>query len=316
MKAKRIFTIPAVLLLITIGFSACESEPKIIKFDNPLAEQRADPWVYQTDDGIYYFIASSPEFDRIEIRKSNTINGIKEAEPVVVWEKHEDGPMGNHIWAPELHRIDGKWYIHVAAGTSDNRWKIRMHVLSNSAEDPTTGEWTEEGQIQTQRDGFALDATTFEHKGQRYLIWAETPSENFRGTGLILAKMKDPVTLEGPQVVITKPEYDWETQGHNVNEGAAVIKRNGKIFVSFSASATDHNYCIGLLWADENSDLTDPNSWNKLPEPVFATHEGYDRYGPGHNSFAIAEDGKTDVLIYHARNYKELKGDPLSDPNR
>ena len=26
--------------------------------------------------------------------------------------------------------------------------------------------------------------------------------------------------------------------------------------------------------------------------------------------------GKTDVMIYHARNYKELKGSPLSDPNR
>ena len=30
----------------------------------------------------------------------------------------------------------------------------------------------------------------------------------------------------------------------------------------------------------------------------------------------IAEDGQTDLLIYHARSYRDLIGDPLSDPNR
>ncbi|MCH1928281.1 alpha-N-arabinofuranosidase, partial [Shewanella sp. C31] len=34
------------------------------------------------------------------------------------------------------------------------------------------------------------------------------------------------------------------------------------------------------------------------------------------NSFVLAEDGKTDLMIYHARNYKELRGNPLTDPNR
>jgi GH43 family beta-xylosidase len=39
-------------------------------------------------------------------------------------------------------------------------------------------------------------------------------------------------------------------------------------------------------------------------------------YGPGHNSFTVAEDGKADLLVYHARTYTEIVGDPLWDPNR
>ena len=39
-------------------------------------------------------------------------------------------------------------------------------------------------------------------------------------------------------------------------------------------------------------------------------------YGPGHSCFTVSEDGKTDMLVYHARNYKDIVGDPLYDPNR
>jgi glycosyl hydrolase family 43 len=46
------------------------------------------------------------------------------------------------------------------------------------------------------------------------------------------------------------------------------------------------------------------------------TNEHTGRYGPGHNSFTVAEDGVTDVLVYHARDYRDITGDPLYDPNR
>jgi len=115
--------------------------------------------------------------------------------------------------------------------------------------------------------------------------------------------------------MISTPEYDWETIGFKVNEGPAVLKRNGRIFISYSASATDHHYCMGLLTADESADLLNPSSWSKSPLPVFATNEAAGQYGPGHNSFTVSEDGR-DVLVYHARNYKEIDGDPLYDPNR
>lgn len=302
-------------LLIVVIFTACGQKQAAIKYDNPLAWQRADPWVHKTDEGIYHLIATAPEYDRIEIKSAETISGLAKAESVVVWRKHDSGPMSYHIWAPELHRFNGKWYIYFAAAEAGNIWKIRIWVLSNNSDDPKTGTWVEEGQVRTQRDEFALDATTFEHNGQRYLVWAEKTRRDLN-SGLVIAKMKDHLTLEGPEVVISDPEYEWETQTYKVNEGAAVLKRNGKIFITFSGSATDATYAMGLLWANEDADLLEPASWNKLNAPVFYTNEEVKRFGPGHNSFTIAEDGKTDVLIYHARDYKEIEGASLNDPNR
>ena len=285
-------------------------------FNNPVAEQRADPWVYKSDAGIYYLIATVPEYDRIVIRKAKNINELKNAREKVVWHKHEKGEMGHHIWAPELHRIDGKWYIYFAAGETENIWNIRMWVLSNDSDDPMDGVWKEEGRIITQKESFSLDATTFEHEGKRYLIWAQNVRGGDHGTALVLSEMKDPLTLTGPEVVITEPEFSWEQMKYNVNEGPAVIKRNGKIFVSYSASATNHNYCMGLLWIDEGADLLDATNWNKSPGPVFYSNEELNRYGPGHNSFTTSEDDETIIMIYHARDYKEILGHELSDPNR
>lgn len=310
------FLLLTLSLFFVVDFTITAQDLSENQFHSPLVLQRADPFVTKAEDGTYYFIATVPEYDRIEIRSAKTINGIKEAAPVVVWRKHDEGPMGNHIWAPELHRIEGKWYIYFAAGSAEEKWNIRMYALSNPSEDPTKGEWKEEGQVESNIDKFSLDATTFALNNQRYHIWVDRASEEERNTGLFIAEMTSPTTLADKQVVISQPEYDWEKQNHKVNEGPAVLIRNGKVFVTFSASATDANYCIGLLWADQTADLLDPASWNKLPEPVFFSNASLKRFGPGHNSFTVAEDGETDVMIYHARDYKDIDGEPLYDPNR
>jgi GH43 family beta-xylosidase len=311
MRLIRIFT----LVMITVMYSN-QSYSQSKEFNNPIAEQRADPWVYKTDTGDYFLIATVPEYDRIVLRKANSIKGLKEAKEKEIWHKHEKGVMGSHIWAPELHRIDGKWYVYFAAGEAENIWNIRMWVLSNSSADPMQGTWKEEGQIKTQKESFSLDATTFEHKGKRYLIWAQNVRGGDSGTALVLSEMKNPTTLTGPEVILTEPEFSWERVKYNVNEGPAVIKKDGRIFVAYSASATNHNYCMGLLWANEDADLLNAANWNKSPGPVFYTNEELKRYGPGHNSFTTSEDGKSTIMIYHARDYKEIQGHELSDKNR
>ena len=103
--------------------------------------------------------------------------------------------------------------------------------------------------------------------------------------------------------------------GFWVNEGPAVIKRNGKIYVTYSASETGIAYCMGMLTADENADLLDPLSWKKERYPVLCSDEARGIYGPGHNSFTTDEEGG-DIMVYHARTEKEIVGDPLYNPNR
>lgn len=289
--------------------------------NNPIVEQRADPFIYKHTDGYYYFTGSVPAYDCIELRRSKTLNGLKDAKTFIIWEKHETGPMSQHVWAPEIHFLDGKWYIYFAASEVDDIWKLRPYVLECEGLDPLKDHWIELGQMQA-ADGdnksfidFSLDGTVFENAGNRYFCWAEKTGGQFAASNLYLAEMKSPIKLKTAQFMLTTPDYDWERVGFWVNEGPAVIKNEGKIYITFSASATGACYCMGIMEANENSDLLDRNSWKKSRYPVLESDYRKNIYGPGHNSFTVAENGKP-ISVYHARDYEEIVGDPLYDPNR
>ncbi|WP_105735925.1 glycoside hydrolase family 43 protein [Cronobacter dublinensis] len=285
---------------------------------NPLIEQRADPFILH-HQGQYYFIASVPEYDRLEIRRAPSIESLRHAAPVVVWRKPDTGPTSELIWAPELHYIQGKWYIYFAAaptrGLKDSMFQHRMYILECADSDPLTGSWVEKGQIKTPYDTFSLDATTFEHQGKLWYLWAQKAPDIPGNSNLYLCEMENPWTLKGEPVMLSKPELEWECRGFLVNEGPAAVKHGERLFVAYSASATDENYCMGLLWIDQAADMRNPRNWHKSPKPVFTTSYENRQYGPGHNSFTTTPDGQ-DVLVYHARNYTEIEGDPLWDPNR
>jgi GH43 family beta-xylosidase len=286
---------------------------------NPFIEQRADPFILH-HEGAYYFIASVPEYDRLEIRRAADIAGLRTAEPVVVWRKPDSGPMSQLIWAPELHCIDGTWVIYFAATHTHDldelgMFQHRMFALTCDDADPLTSAWQERGQVKTPFDTFALDATTFMHQGKQWYLWAQKAPDIAGNSNLYLAELENPWTLKGQPVMLSKPEFDWECRGFLVNEGPAVIVHGNRLFVSYSASATDENYCMGLLWIDLDADPMQASNWHKSPQPVFTTSYENRQYGPGHNSFTQTPDGR-DVLVYHARNYTEIEGDPLYDPNR
>lgn len=286
----------------------------------PLILQRADPFVRRHTDGWYYFTASVPAYDRLELRRARTIAGLAGAPTADVWRKPDEGPCSDLIWAPELHHVFGAWRIYFAAAPSreirDALFQHRIYVVSTEAANPLEGGWSGPVRVDTGLDSFCLDSTTFTHRGRTYFVWAQKDPGIPGNSNLYIAPMASATALGGPAVRLSIPEFDWETRGFAVNEGPAVLIRQGRVFLSYSASATDENYCMGLLWAPEEADLLDPRSWTKSPEPVFRTDAEHQIYGPGHNSFTVAEDGVTDLLVYHARTYTNISGDPLWDPNR
>lgn len=283
---------------------------------NPLVEQRADPFITRPINGTYYLTGSVPEYDRVAVRGASTVDGLAAARERTIWRRPESGPMGGFIWAPELHRIGDLWFVYFAAGDSDDPFRIRTYVLESRGDDPRAEGWLPPRRMVTAWDTFTLDATTFEHRDRRYFVWAQNEPGIATNSNLYIAEMASPLELRTAPVRISMPTASWETQGFRVNEGPAVLIRNGRVFVTFSASATDARYAMGLLTAYENADLLDARSWIKSPNPVFTTNAQTGQFGPGHNSFTVAEDGATDVLVYHARDYRDIVGDPLFDPNR
>lgn len=297
------------------------SGEKVLQYNTTWIAQRADPYIYKHTDGTYYFTASVPAYDGIVLRKSDSLLGLSEADEVEIWHKHEQGIMSMHVWAPELHYLHGKWYIYYAASDIDDIWALRPYVLECADEDPIHGSWIEKGRMQRADgdtfsfEGFSLDATVFENKGKYYYIWAEKVGVGKQISNLYIGEMESPYKLKTVQVLLTTPDYDWERVGFWVNEGPGVIKKNGKIYMTYSASETGIYYCVGMLTANEDSDLLDPLAWKKERYPVLKTNEKLGIYGPGHNSFSKDEQGN-DIMVYHARTEKEIVGDPLYNPNR
>ncbi|WP_326558095.1 family 43 glycosylhydrolase [Micromonospora sp. NBC_01796] len=316
---RRTLVAAATALAVLVGLSPAPpaNAAPPVNHSNPLVNQRADPHIFKHSDGYYYLTATVPEYDRIVLRRATTLQGLSTAPETTIWRRHTSGEMGAHIWAPEIHFINNRWYVYFAAGRTDDIWRIRMYVLESTGANPLTGGWTERGRITTPWDTFALDASTFVVNGVRYLTWAQQEPGVSTNSNLYLARMgTNPWTITGTVTRLTVPSYDWETRGYRVAEGPAVIQRNGRVFLTYSASATDANYCLGLLTASATANLLDASSWTKSPTPVFTTNTATGQYGPGHNSFTVSDDGQSDILVYHDRNYRDITGDPLNDPNR
>ena len=285
-------------------------------YKDPFIIERADPFITKGPDGFYYFTAFYPAkgdelhgYDRIILRKSTTVKGLADAEEFTVWEAHKEGIMSRHIWAPEIHFIGKYCYIYFAAATSENKWDIKPYVLRCKDSDIINGRWEEMGVVgKTEEDElsfrcFSLDMTYFELNGRHYLLWAQIEGDS----SLFIAQTSEdePYKIISLPVLISKPEYDWEKVVHRVNEGAAVLKTDKKIYIFFSASGTGAEYCMGRLEADIDADIMDSASWKKHPSPVFSTEDLTDAAGPGHNSFTEDEEGRL-LLVYHARPSSHL----------
>ncbi|MDX3899298.1 MAG: glycoside hydrolase family 43 protein [Sphingobium sp.] len=285
---------------------------------NPLVKQRADTQIFRHDDGWYYLMGSVPEYDRLALRRAKTLEGLATAEERVLWRHEKTGPMSGFLWAPELHYVDGKWIVYFAAGPSgggEDVFRIRTYAVVCDGPDPMTGKWTVLGEFKAPWDSFNLDSTIFTHRGARYFSWAQREPGIETNSNVYIAPMKDALTLASQPTRLTVPTLDWEIRGFKVNEGSAFINRNGRLFMTYSASATDARYCMGLLSVDENANIMDSRAWTKSSEPVFVTCRETSVYGPGHNSFTVDEKGN-DILVYHGRDYEKIEGDPLFNPDR
>ena len=297
------------VLYIFSALTAVAQQKKIKTFINPILPSGADPWITYKE-GYYYY--TNTLGDSLLIWKTKDIADLRKAPKKTIWIPPIGKSYSSDIWAPEIHFIDGKWYMYFAADDGKNR-NHRLYVLENSSPDPLLGEWVFKGQLGEASNKWAIDGSVFGLNGQLYLIWAGWEGDENGQQNIYIAKMKNPYTVVGKRVKISSPEYDWEKYGElndpenprhvYVNEGPEVLKRGDKIFLIYSASGcwTDY-YALGMLTASASSNLLDPESWKKSPKPVFSQNKENSVYAPGHNAFFKSPDGKEDWILYHANS--------------
>jgi GH43 family beta-xylosidase len=276
-------------------------------FTNPLLTSGPDPWVIQKDS-LYYYTNTSG--DRLKLWRTTAMSKLKNAFVQTIWIKPATGPNSQNIWAPELHYLDGKWYMYYTAGSSNDQSTQRIFVFENTSADPLSGSWTDKGKVaDPSADYFAIDATVFENNGKRYLIWSGRATASDITERLYIAQMSSPWTLSTSRSLISSPQYSWEMIGSSpvsslpqVNEGPEILKGpTGKIFLIYSAAGcwTD-DYALGMLTLKDNGDPLNAADWVKNPNPVFVKRPEAGAYGPGHNAFFKSPDKTEDWIIYHA----------------
>lgn len=300
--------------------------------DGILVRERADPWVFRDDERTgepeYYLTGSYPTtqanpgvgYDRIVLRRSDSINGLTTAEEqVLLWSRNAAAPNTangskiatgayRYFWAPELHKIDGDYYILFTSSRSGSVWDIRPAIMRAPGDsDPmVASNWEELGYVEAAPGdsaaftSFSLDMTYFEAAGKHYMVWAEKPGSS----DLRMAEIdpSDPSKLISRSILLSTPNYAWErTASQVINEGPAVIASDTEVFVFFSASEVNETYAVGMLRAPLTGDLMDPATWRKTGYPLLTSDDfGGQQNGPGHNSFTIDADGNP-VIVYHAR---------------
>ena len=290
-------------LTVALAGSARAEKPVVRDFFNVIQAEGADPWVWKHSDGRYYLTVTTG--GNVSVIRADTITGLNGGERKVVWTPPRSGPLSRDVWAPELHRIAGAWYVYVAADDGKNA-NHRMYVLENRADDPFQGKFLLKGKLADPRaDRWAIDGTVFEAMGRLYFLWSGWEGDVNGRQDLYIAPMRDPWTLSGPRVAISRPTFPWEVRGGppTINEGPQALIRGGSIHIIYSASGSwTNDYCLGLLSADLDGDLLAPGSWKKHDRPVFESRNRV--FGPGHCSFTKSPDGSEDWIVYHSARSK------------
>lgn len=303
----RKFTFSLAVVLLLSPDACSQGDQPARTFTNPLFSSGADPWIIFRD-GFYYYTNTSGS--NLFIRKGTNLDDLALSERKVIWTPPEGTSYSKQIWAPELHFLNGKWYMYFAADDGLNK-NHRMYVIENQSSDPLSGTWKFLGKVSDPSDKWAIDGSVFGYRKKMYFIWSGWEGDVNGRQSIYIALMENPWTISGERSLISVPEYEWERVGDlnnpddvphvDVNEGPVALQREDRLFIIYSASGcwTD-NYCLGMLTFNGSGDVLDPSSWKKNPQPVFSGKAGDGIFAPGHNSFFKSPDGKEDWILYHA----------------
>jgi len=270
-----------------------------VYYSNPVGDREApDPFVtYDGVTGYYYLLYTRGK--EVRIYRSRHIATIMNDESLKVFGVPEHGVYGC-IWAPEMHKIDGRWYIYTCGATEPSgRERRRLFVLRSKSEDPFDG---------FEFAGFpdpglaAIDPTVFvADDGTIYMSYA---AEN-RGNRIHIRRMSSPTEFDGGSVMICEAEHEWEkvppyVGDSTIVEGPFFVRSpdRSRLFILYSANGCwSDQYRLGVL-EYTGGEMVSKEGWKKYPDFIFGSGNG--TFGPGHMSFFLSPDKSQTWMAYHS----------------
>ncbi len=289
-------------------------------YDEPIDPLHGgDPFIVEDETGCYYTYTTGGS---ITIKKIAAFNDTTVLEEKTVYTVGSNGII-HSIWAPEIHKIGDRWYILSCAvfdkaaadrgampdGSTDEEHDdyYRYGFVLESKTEDIFGEYEFKG-ILAPNGLNNIDGTYLKNDGKLYYV-----SSSYHAVGtqcIYISEMENPYTLKSTQsVMLSKPEYKWETKGWRVNEGPAVLYNDDKTYIVYSASGySSGDYCMGMLTL-KGDDPMNAKHWHKSPVRGHYHQPKKSIYSAGHCSFLYRENGEI-YMVYHATKTKNFDESP------
>lgn len=262
-----------------------------------------DPFTLLYDGKYYIYATNAP--DGFRVYTSDDLITLKDEGYC-----YKDCPWGmGSYWAPEVIYFNGKFIMHYTC-----RWKEKKSLrMSTAVADSPLGPFKDISDTPLFEFGYAaIDGTAFiDDDGQGYFYFSRDCSENeingiheshtycVKLDSEMLRPVGEPVFVSAPTTEWEKKSGDWRW-----NEGPAMLKHNGKYYLSYSA-----NYYAGKYYSVCYSTSTKPmEGFIKAAEnPILSYIEG-EMSGPGHNAYFKDKEGNLMTSFHIHTDYDHPSG--------
>ena len=274
----------------------------------------ADPFVLRSA-GDYFAYGTAETIERTSSGRARAFK-ILHSHDLVQWEpagaalELSEREASNAYWAPEVAEHHGRFFLYYSSAPAG---RDELHRLQVATAERALGPFRTVGPVLPESEGFCIDAHPFRdpRDGRWYLFFAKDYFEERTGTGLAVVPLADDLVHPAGDVhPVLRANADWQiyernrtlygqtwTAWHTV-EGPCVVAHDGRYYCFYSGGNWQtHDYGVSYAVADHPL-----GPWQHAAgaEPLVLRQRPGEVLGPGHNSYVIAEDGRTEMLVYHA----------------
>lgn len=293
------------------GSPVAQESPKIdsTKYRNPVFEPiLADPTVVKAEDGWFYAYGTMDDWGDgngphlIPVVRSKNLTDwayVKDA-----FLKKPSWKEKGGIWAPEVVRVDGKYYLYYAFST----WGDPDPGIGLAVADAPAGPFSDLGKLFLSSEvnvPNSIDPFYMEESGKKYIFWGSYSNSPTQGTyGVELSADGRTVPDLGKKFKVAAGDFE-----------AVMIQKKGDYYYFFGSKESccegaESKYHIrvgrskllrGPYLDKEGKDLTVRGTGSVLLH-------GNEKYvGPGHNARIITDIHGVDWMLYHAINKSNPK---------
>lgn len=195
-----------------------------------------DPFIFADKKTKKYYLYGS-----VKGRESQHCFNVYESENLSDWnfggtvfENSDAFWATGHFWAPEVHEIDGKYYMFATF-----RHENGFHRSQILVSDTPNGRFTPFNEPLTPETISALDATYYEDNGKKYMFYCHEWIQIGDGT-VNIQRLDDNLRPTGePTILFKASDAGWPV----------TVRENQRCFVTDGPFIRKHNQTYFMLWS-------------------------------------------------------------------